>query len=149
MSKILPNLQNGSVDNSTYNILFLDNNFIYSLLCYELAPKEHSAEEQPIRRLAVPALPEPQLLLPAHLYPLPYAGNRCHIQTKQQNAYMNYLYQQHIELANEHPHLVSLAIDSFPNVLLLMINDDPWEEEQRREAPETLNVKWINNLIEE
>jgi hypothetical protein len=62
---------------------------------------------------------------------------------------MNQIYQQHLELT-EQQHLASvLAIDSFPNVLLLMINDDPWEEEQRRDTPETLNVKWINNLIEE
>jgi len=78
-----------------------------------------------------------------------YKGNRCHIQTKEQNAYMNQIYQQHLEFT-EQQHLASvLAIDSFPNVLLLMINDDPWEEEQRRDTPETLNVKWINNLIEE
>jgi hypothetical protein len=63
---------------------------------------------------------------------------------------MNQLYEAHLEFAHEQHHLSSvLTIDSFPNVLLLVINDDPWEEEQRRDVPETLNVKWINNLIEE
>jgi hypothetical protein len=64
---------------------------------------------------------------------------------------MNQIYQQHLDLAHEQQIAYShyYTLDSFPNVLLLMINDDPWEEyPQRREAPETLNVKWINNLIE-
>lgn len=70
---------------------------------------------------------------------------------------MTTLYQQHLEMAHKHhsqlahgPHDPYFALDSFPNVLLLMINDDPWEEHpQRREPSEILNVKWINNLIEE
>jgi hypothetical protein len=80
-----------------------------------------------------------------------YPGNRCRLQTKEQNACMAHIYQHHLELAQQHRqiHCQSiLALDSFPNVLLLVINDDPWEEyPQRREVPE-LNVKWINNLIE-
>lgn len=68
---------------------------------------------------------------------------------------MTQLYQHHLEQAQEQQQIActqDLNIDSFPNVLLLMINDDPWEEyqyPQRREGQETLNVKWINNLIEE
>ena len=74
------------------------------------------------------------------------------MQTKEQNAYMMQIYQQHLEIEQEHQQFAEQSvhmISSFPNVLLLMINDDPWEEyPQRREPCENLNVKWINNLIE-
>ena len=64
---------------------------------------------------------------------------------------MNQIYQQHLDMMQEqHEMEHTQAHESFPNVLLLVINDDPWEEyPQRREPSETLNVKWINNLIEE
>ena len=118
-------------------------------------PKDVKQQERQVRRLDLSLLPKPQLLLPFDLYLLAHLGNRCHFQTKEQNAYMTQLYQQHLEQAQEQQQIActqDLNIDSFPNVLLLMINDDPWEEyqyPQRRDGPETLNVKWINNLIEE
>ena len=64
---------------------------------------------------------------PSHL------GNRCHIQTKEYNAYLT-LYQQGLlpaepandqTLPNENWLTVS-ETDLFPNCLLLMINDEPW-----------------------
>jgi hypothetical protein len=68
---------------------------------------------------------------------------------------MTQLYHHHLQLAQNslntstfHNIPESCTPVFFPNVLLLMINDDPWEEHpHRRDIPETPNVKWINNLI--
>lgn len=65
---------------------------------------------------------------------------------------MSLLYEQQLALALQTPVLPTqdYPCEFFPNVLLLMISNDPWEEQPyRREPNDTLNVKWINNLIEE
>lgn len=69
---------------------------------------------------------------------------------------MTVFYQHQGEQDQEQPPLVLqcpphlFPQELFPNVLLLMINDDPWEEQpQIREGNKPINVKWISNLIEE
>lgn len=67
---------------------------------------------------------------------------------------MNHLYQQQIELQTEQMKnmgdqgLTYEALEVFPNVVFLMLTDDPWEEyPQMWQTPKPLNVMWINNLI--
>lgn len=75
------------------------------------------------------------------MYPSLHAGNRCHQQTKQHNAYMLALYAQQ---------LAPLPEGSFPHALLLVISDEPWEELPNR-APihDASQERWINTLLAE
>jgi hypothetical protein len=98
-------------------------------------------------------LPEPQLFLPHRLYISPHPGNRCHQQTKEYNTYLLLLQQGLIEpptLPNSPSQEPCSPEDTFPNFVLLMVSEEPWEEQpQWREQNEPLSIKWINNLIEE
>ena len=92
------------------------------------------------------------------MYSVPEVGNRCHLQTKEHNACMWLLYQQQLQeeyeaqqqlllLAEAHP---ADQAEVFPTVLLLMIDNEPWEEQpQRWEPHKPVNDEWINHLIED
>ena len=93
------------------------------------------------------------------MYPVNYSGNRCHTQTKQNNSYMLQLYQEHLanppQSASLEPSLqVQLCEEAqderhFPSVVLLMVSDDPWEEQsQRWEHSEPESAHWVSTLIE-
>ena len=66
--------------------------------------------------------------------------------------YQQQLALQHTPVTQQPPDFQQ-ALDSqelFPNVVLLMINEEPWEEyPQLWEVNKPLNTKWITNLIEE
>lgn len=67
---------------------------------------------------------------------------------------MTLLYQQQLEFEQTTsslslPHALE-AKEVFPNVVLLVINEEPWEEyPQIWEVNKPLNVQWIHHLIED
>ena len=112
-----------------------------------------------IRRLDLRDVPEPQLLVPPRLYLAHYPGNRCHTQTKQHNSYLLQAYQEHLSQPPHSPPLYpTFALHPshhcqpeghFPSVVLLRVDDEPWEEQpQWWEHSEAENTQWVSTLIE-
>ena len=85
------------------------------------------------------------------MYPSPHSGNRCHQQSKTHNAEMLEFYEQQAVFHCNRPESSSLAtVEGFPNVLLLMISEEEWEDMPQWYPPiESSVAKWVSNLIEE
>lgn len=86
------------------------------------------------------------------MYLLRHSGNRCRQNTREQNVYLE-MCQQHLALAPAHhpPLFDAHCCGLFPQVLLLEVSDEPWEEQpyRRDQPPDAPTTPWINALIAE
>lgn len=73
------------------------------------------------------------------MYLMLHAGNRCHLQTKEQNIYLTLIYDQQLKLLEEGQYDNDIhceyPCEHFPNAVFLSISNAPWEEYPQRREP--------------